>query len=167
MTDAQPATKVLPIAAWEALFRAQVTVIRTLSADFPSQTISLTEYDVLYTLSTQPSRRMRIRDLNVRTLLTQPSVSRLVDRLTARGMLEKSVDPADGRGTVVTLTDEGYSVYRTAARTHGRSITGQMTKALSDDELAQLKELCDKLRLGVTGGTGGAADDCVVETAGT
>ncbi|TQL55094.1 MarR family transcriptional regulator [Subtercola boreus] len=153
-------TKVSPIASWEALFRAQVQVMRTLAEDFPFKGISLTEYDVLYTLSFQPNRRMRIRDLNSRTLLTQPSVSRLVDRLSSRGLVNKSVDPSDGRGTIVSLTGAGYEIYRDAARTHGRSITSQMTKALTDDELAQLAVLCDKLRIGVSG----IDDDCVVET---
>ncbi len=102
---------------------------------------------------------MRIRYLNSRTLLTQPSVSRLVDRLSAKGILSKAVDPSDGRGTIVSLTDQGYAIYRDAARVHGRSISGQMTKALSPDELAQLRALTDKLRIGVTDG----ADDCIVD----
>lgn len=151
--------RVSAVSAWEALFRAQVTVMRKLAEDFPSHVISLTEYDVMYTLSIQNNRRMRIRDLNSRTLLTQPSVSRLVDRLTAKGLLSKSVDPSDGRGTIVTLTDQGFEVYRDAARVHGRSITGQMTMALDPDELAQLQALCDKLRIGVSGGN----DDCVID----
>ncbi|MDF2443794.1 MAG: hypothetical protein JWR01_1997 [Subtercola sp.] len=160
MTDRTLVTKVSPIASWEALFRAQVQVMRTLAEDFPFKGVSLTEYDVLYTLSFQPNRRMRIRDLNSRTLLTQPSVSRLVDRLSLRGLVAKSVDPTDGRGTIVTLTDAGFDIYRDAAHTHGRSITGQMTKALTDDELTQLAALCDKLRIGVSG----VDDDCIVET---
>src|ERR1700712_5405271 len=157
--DRSTGERVSPVAAWEALFRAQVTVMRTLAEDFPSHVISLTEYDVLYTLSIQVNRRMRIRDLNSRTLLTQPSVSRLVDRLTAKGIVTKSVDPSDGRGTIVSLTDQGFAIYRDAARVHGRSISGQMTKALTPDELAQLTALCDKLRIAVRGGN----DDCVVD----
>src|SRR3978361_1672005 len=69
---ASGAPRVSPVAAWEALFRAQVTVMRTLAEDFPSHVISLTEYDVLYTLSIQANKRMGIRDLNSPTLLTQP-----------------------------------------------------------------------------------------------
>ncbi|MEF2975588.1 MarR family winged helix-turn-helix transcriptional regulator [Subtercola sp. YIM 133946] len=151
--------RVSAVSSWEALFRAQVTVMRKLAEDFPSHVISLTEYDVLYTLSIQPNRRMRIRDLNTRTLLTQPSVSRLVDRLTVKGLLAKSVDPNDGRGTIVELTAQGFEIYRDAARIHGRTITAQMSAALDPDELAQLQALCDKLRIGVSGGT----DDCVVD----
>ena len=49
MTD-----KSLAIDAWEALFRAQVSVLRQLNAEFPSSEISFTEYDVLLNLSRAP-----------------------------------------------------------------------------------------------------------------
>ncbi|MBK0296914.1 MarR family transcriptional regulator, partial [Bacillus sp. S34] len=83
------------MAAWEALFRAQVTVMRALNAEFPGGEISINEYDVCFNLSTQPGRRCRMRELTGHLLLTQPSVSRLVDRLTARGIVEKQPDPTD------------------------------------------------------------------------
>ena len=88
------------VAAWEALFRAQVSVLRQLNAEFPTSELSFTEYDVLFNLSRQEERQLRIRDLNRHLLLTQPSVSRLVDRLVARGLVRKEPDPGDGRGTV-------------------------------------------------------------------
>jgi DNA-binding MarR family transcriptional regulator len=80
------------VVAWEALFRAQVSVVRYLTAEFPTGEISLNEYDVLFNLSTQPGRQLRLKDLNRHLLLTQPSVSRLVDRLAARGYLAKTHD---------------------------------------------------------------------------
>ena len=83
--------------AWESLFRAQVSVMRQLHAEFPTAEISLNEYDVMFNLSRQPDRRIRLRELNRHVLLTQPSVSRLVDRLVSRGYLHKHTDPADGR----------------------------------------------------------------------
>ena len=75
--------KATAVAAWEALFRAQVQVMRNLNAEFPGGEISFNEYDVCFNLSTQPGRRSRMRDLTGHLLLTQPSVSRLVDRLAA------------------------------------------------------------------------------------
>ena len=56
--------------AWEALFRSQVTVQRALQAEFPTDEISLNEYDVLFNLSRQPEHQLRIRDLNKHLLLT-------------------------------------------------------------------------------------------------
>jgi DNA-binding MarR family transcriptional regulator len=133
--------------AWEALYRAQVAVLRQLRSEFPDDGISLTEYDVLLNLSRQAGHALRIRDLNKHLLLTQPSVSRLLDRLVARGLVSKSGDPDDARGTVVTLTAEGLAEFRRVGARHSRSIAQKMT-VLSPQELRDLTELSDKLRAG-------------------
>lgn len=134
------------VGAWESLFRAQVSVMRNLAAEFPTGEISFNEYDVLFNISRQPDSRLRLRDLNHHVLLTQPSVSRLVDRLAAKGLVHKEPDPGDGRGTLVHLTDEGQSVFRRVALTHVDSIVNRVGGALDPDELGQLQALCDKLR---------------------
>jgi len=138
--------KTLAVDAWESLFRAQVSVLRQLNVEFPSAELSFNEYDVLFNLSTQPGRRLRIRDLNRFLLLTQPSVSRLVDRLVQGGLVTKENDPADGRGTIVTLTDEGYTLYRRVAAVHAKSISNRVGGALDAEEMRQLIVLTDKLR---------------------
>ena len=137
----------IAVTAWEALFRAQVSVMRYLGAEFPAGDLSLNEYDVLFNLSRQPERRLRLRDLNEHLLITQPSVSRMVDRLVARGLLAKTNDPADARGVNVSLTDAGYELFRRTARAHMASIQTRVGGALSTEELTTLAELCDKLRL--------------------
>jgi DNA-binding MarR family transcriptional regulator len=138
----------LAVDAWESLFRAQVAVMRSLAANFPSREISLNEYDVLFNLSRQPDHRIRLRDLNQHVLLTQPSVSRLVDRLVSRGYVDKETDPADGRGAIIGLTDAGYELFRKVALLHMVSITDRIGDALSDEEFKQLTDLCDRLRTG-------------------
>ncbi|MDP9026652.1 MAG: MarR family winged helix-turn-helix transcriptional regulator [Actinomycetota bacterium] len=134
--------------AWEALYRAQVAVLRQLRDEFPDDGTSLTEYDVLFNLSRQTGRALRIRDLNRHLLLTQPSVSRLLDRLVSRGLVVKSGDPDDARGTVVTLTEEGFAEFRRVGTRHSRSIAQKM-KVLTSEELRDLTEIADKLRAGV------------------
>jgi len=131
--------------AWEALYRAQVAVLRQLRAEFPDQGTSITEYDVLFNLSRQPGHALRIRDLNKHLLLTQPSVSRLLDRLAARGLVTKSGDPDDARGTVVTLTAAGLAEFRRVGARHSHSIAQKMS-VLTPDELRSLTQLSDKLR---------------------
>jgi DNA-binding MarR family transcriptional regulator len=136
------------VGAWESLFRAQVSVMRSLAEDFPSREISMNEYDVMFNLSRQPERSIRLRELNKHVLLTQPSVSRLVDRLASRGYVHKHPDPDDGRGAIVQLTDAGYELFRRVAIDHMGSITDRVGDTLSTEELHQLTELCDRLRLG-------------------
>lgn len=140
--------KATAVAAWEALFRAQVTVMRNLNADFPTADMSFNEYDVCYNLSKQPGRRIRMRDLTGHLLLTQPSISRLVDRLAARGIVEKQPDPSDARGVIVALTAAGFDRYRSVAVRHARTIAEQVGAGLTDDELLTLTGLCTKLRTG-------------------
>lgn len=135
------------VEAWEALYRAQVAVLRQLLAEFPNDEVSFIEYDVLFNLYRQPAHRLRIRDLNRHLLLTQPSVSRLLDRLVARGLVRKSSDPIDARGTIVTLTESGLDVFRRVGAQHSTSISNRMG-VLDADELHQLARLSDKLRAG-------------------
>ena len=136
------------VSAWESLFRAQVAVMRSLAAGFPSHGISFNEYDVMVNLSRQPARRIRLRELNQHVLLTQPSVSRLIDRLVVRGYVDKVTDPHDGRGAIVALTESGYALFRRVAVAHMGTITDRFDDVLSDAELAQLTQLCDRLRAG-------------------
>lgn len=136
----------LALEAWESLFRAQVSVLRRLNNEFPTTEISFNEYDVLFNLSLQPSRELRIRDLNRHVLLTQPSVSRLIDRLATRGLVTKHTDPTDARGTVVQLTTEGHRLFRAVHVVHAKSIRKHVGTAMSTDELTQLRVLSDKLR---------------------
>ena len=134
------------VTAWEALFRAQVAVMRYLTAEFPANDISFNEYDVMFNLSLQPGHSLRLKELNDHVLLTQPSISRLVDRLVSRKLVTKTPDATDGRGTIVSLTDEGFDVFRKIARVHSRSITERVGGNLDADELAELTRLSEKLR---------------------
>ena len=147
MDESRRSDKATAVAAWEALFRAQVTVMRALNADFPSAEISFNEYDVCFNLSTQPGRRCRMRELTGHLLLTQPSVSRLVERLASKGIVEKQPDPSDARGVIVALTAHGFDVYRSVAVQHAQTIAEQVGAGLDDDELRTLTALCTKLRV--------------------
>lgn len=140
-----------PVDAWEALYRAQVAVMRRLNAEFPDDEVSLTEYDVIFNLYRQPGRAARIRDLNRLLLLSQPSVSRLLDRLVGRGIVVKRGDPDDARGTIIELTDHGAEVFRRVGAQHARSIMTWMS-VLDAEERERLMQITAKLRAGAEGG---------------
>jgi len=135
----------LAVDAWESLFRAQHEVFAEISDDFDGTGVSQAEYDVLLTVTRGPGMTARLRDVTANMLISQPSVSRLVDRMAARGLVSKCADPDDGRGALVRATDEGAAAFRRVALAHGRSIAERMS-LLSDDELTQLRDLTAKLR---------------------
>jgi DNA-binding MarR family transcriptional regulator len=133
------------VEAWEALYRAQVAVLRQLLSEFPDDEVSFTEYDVIFNLYRQPGRALRIRDLNRHLLLSQPSVSRLLDRLVARGLVVKQPDARDARGTIAVLTEQGADVFRRVGARHARSIISRMS-VLDAAEQHELARLANKLR---------------------
>ncbi len=135
----------LAVDAWEALFRAQHEVFEEIRGDFVDAELTQAEYDVLLTVTRMPDLTARLRDVTANMLISQPSVSRLVDRMVTRGLLTKCADPADGRGSILRATPEGAEMFRRLAGRHGRSIAGRMS-VLDDDELRQLRDLATKLR---------------------
>nr|WP_296774329.1 MarR family winged helix-turn-helix transcriptional regulator [Rhodococcus sp. (in: high G+C Gram-positive bacteria)] len=142
-----PSSTELSVDAWEALFRSQVSLMRRFTSDDIWDPISLREYDVLFTLSKCSPTKLRLHDLNNEILLSQPSLSRLCERLDKLGLVTREPDPDDKRGTVVVLTDDGLAMQRDIGRKHAARIRRYVGGALNDEELATLEALCTKLRL--------------------
>lgn len=147
MPSVSPSSTELAVDAWEALFRSQVSLMRRFTADDIWDPISLREYDVLFTLSKCPESGLRLHDLNHEILLSQPSLSRMCERLEKLGYVARQQDPDDKRGTVVALTDEGRAAQRSIGLKHAARIRRYVGEALDDEELTLLERLCTKLRL--------------------
>jgi DNA-binding MarR family transcriptional regulator len=130
--------------AWEALLAAHAALVRTFNAEDVWEDLSMKEYDVLYTLSKCPEP-IRLTDLNRHVLLSQPALSRMVERLADQGLVGRVVDAGDRRGVRLSLTPAGRAVQRRIGRRHGRSVARAMLGQLTPDELRQLEELCRKL----------------------
>ncbi|HEY1914921.1 MAG TPA: MarR family transcriptional regulator [Streptosporangiaceae bacterium] len=130
--------------AWEALLSAHTTLLKQFGARDIWADVSMREYDVLYTLS-KCLYPVRINELNRHVLLSQPALSRLVDRLAERGLIIRAADPADGRSVRLSLTAEGRDVQQQVGRRHARDIARAMTADLSHAELQQLETICQKL----------------------
>jgi DNA-binding MarR family transcriptional regulator len=130
--------------AWEALMTAHASLVRRFNEQDVWGEITMKEYDVLYTLSKCPSP-IRLSELNRHVLLSQPALSRMVDRLAERGLVSRATDPTDGRGVRLALTDEGRMAQRRIGRRHARSVAEAMLDELTPAELRRLEELCARL----------------------
>lgn len=131
---------------WESLFRAQVAVMRRLQSGPAFRNLAVNEYDVLFTLSRCPSGWLRLNELNDNVLLSQSSLSRLVDRLEKRGLVERTPAPDDGRGVLLKLTEEGAALQKEIGREHVRDIAELVAPALTAAEQRELLRLTEKLR---------------------
>jgi len=135
---------VTAVTAWETLFRSQVKILSRLQRDFTDGVVTLNEYDLLFNLSEAGGTAL-LRDLTERLLISQPSVSRLVDRMVERGLLVKQPNEVDRRGVVLEMTEHGRDVYRRVSLRHSQSITDLVGGALNPDELRTLHELTTRL----------------------
>lgn len=151
--NAQPGGSPVKLAAetWESLFRAQVAVMRRLQSGPAFKSLAVNEYDVLFTLSRCPSGWLRLNELNDNVLLSQSSLSRLVERLEKRGLLERMPAPQDGRGILLRLTDAGRELQKQIGREHVRDISALITPALTASEQRELLRLTEKLRGSLSG----------------
>jgi len=131
--------------AWEELFRAQVAIMRRLQRDPIWDRITLREYDVLFTLSRAPEG-LRLRDLGESSLLSQPSLSRMVERLEEGGWVRRAPAAGDGRGVVVGLTAAGAALQKEVGRRHVQAIAHYVGGALDAEQLAALTDVAGALR---------------------
>jgi DNA-binding MarR family transcriptional regulator len=115
--------------------------------------LSRTEVGLLTTL-TEGSRS--IGELAETESLAQPSVSKVVDKLEARGLVVRQRALADGRRVVVSISADG-EVFLRRTVDHVRSMLRTALTELSDDDLAVLLSAGEVLdRLAGELGTDGA-----------
>src|SRR5919108_4109935 len=122
--------------AWQALLHAHQQIVRTLDRELRDEhDLPMGAYDVLLRLARAPNAVLRMTDLADRVMLSPSGLTRLVDRLVARGLVERQADPQDARVALASLTDEGMSLLRRAARTHLRGIRKHFTGRLTETQL--------------------------------
>jgi DNA-binding MarR family transcriptional regulator len=125
--------------AWQALLHAHHQVVETLDEELQAEhDLALTEYDVLLRLAREDDGALRMTDLADRVLMSPSGLTRLVDRLATRGMVDRREDPEDGRVALASITSRGRRALRNAARTHLRGIREHFTGKLTQAQLDQI-----------------------------
>lgn len=127
---------------WLALVGLMIRLPSALDAQLQRDAgLSHFEYQVLAGLSERPERTLRMSDL---ALLANGSLSRMshvVNRLEKRGWVHRTPDPADGRYTLATLTDEGWQKVVETAPGHVAAVRTLIFDPLSKPQARQLRDI--------------------------
>jgi DNA-binding MarR family transcriptional regulator len=108
---------------WRAFLVAHALLTRRLDEDLRSEEdLTLGEYSALLQVAEAPGRSLRMNQLATGIFLSRSGVTRLIDRLEADGLIERSTCTSDGRGALAVLTEAGLARLRAAAATHLRGI---------------------------------------------
>ncbi len=117
-----------------------------------------TQYAALLLLAEQDG--LRLSDLSGKLLIDKSSTTRLIDRLSAIGLVERVADPGDRRVQRIVLTPKGRAHLMTVQAAHSESLARRWA-VLDNTERELLTRLLLKLRRELTilqhGTEGGAA----------
>jgi DNA-binding MarR family transcriptional regulator len=100
---------------------------------------------VLLQVAKAPGRRLRPVEIARAVLLTRSGITRLVQGLERAGLVERVECPDDARGFLVALTPAGLALVRSARETHLEGVAELFTDRYTDEELATLAELLERL----------------------
>ena len=122
--------------AWQGLLHAHEQVTRRLDAELRAEHgLSLADYDVLLRLARAPGRSLRMTELAERVLMSPSGLTRAVDRLESRALVQRQRIDRDARVVMACLTDAGRGALRAAAETHLRGIREHFTGLLTPGQL--------------------------------
>jgi DNA-binding MarR family transcriptional regulator len=100
--------------------------------------VSLPTYEVLSGID-RASGDVRLIDLLPVVPMSQPGLSRRVDRLCAEGLVRREPDPRDGRASLLRLTDAGREALAAARPVHAQAVRAQLSRARDHDVLIALQ----------------------------
>ncbi|MER5178508.1 MarR family transcriptional regulator [Streptomyces sp. NPDC002896] len=99
------------------------------------------DYSLLAHLSSAPDHALGMSDLARRLKITRSRLTHAVNRLREAGLVDRREDPADGRGQLAILTDEGHALLDQAAPGHVEAVRRAVFDALTPEQVRQLAEI--------------------------
>jgi MarR family transcriptional regulator, 2-MHQ and catechol-resistance regulon repressor len=103
--------------------------------DVKAMGLTTTQFDVIATLGNQPP--MTCKDLGEKTLVTKGTLTGVLERLEAKGILERKLNPEDARSQIIGLTQAGQALFEKVFPAHLQHLEKAFSK-LSDKELAEV-----------------------------
>ena len=129
----------LEFRAWQAFVFAHATVVPRLDQELDAAVgLSLNQFEILTWLARAGRRGVRMSDLASRVILSPSGVTRAVDQLERKGLVERCVFESDKRGSLATLTAEGRALLRKAADVHVLGLREHVFRHLSRTDLERL-----------------------------
>lgn len=122
----------------EVLARGEVELLR-------SRDLSFAQYNVLRILRGAREEGLSCGEIAERMVKRDPDVTRLLDRLAGRGLVERERRADDRRVVTASITQEGLALLAALDRPL-ETLHREQTAHVADGDLKRLVELLDRLR---------------------
>jgi DNA-binding MarR family transcriptional regulator len=130
-----------------SIMRAHQILIGELDAMLRPFGITFSRYEALVLLVHSHDGALPLSKIGERLQVHATSVTNVIDRLEAAGLVRREPNPRDGRGTLAVITDEGRKVADKATLEFNNSRFAM--SALNLEDLQRLFEILRRLRLDV------------------
>lgn len=145
-----PDLDLLPMEVVGYLKTTQALTQERLQVFFKSHGLQAGEFDVLATLRRAGAPyRLGPTQLFETLMISSGGMTSRLDRLEKAGLIVRSPNPEDRRGTLVSLTDKGLALMERMIPEHVEN-EAKMLAALSREEQETLSELLGKLLEGLS-----------------
>ena len=146
--------------AWRRYRRMRTLLDLEIARDLNRDSgLSEADYDVLSTLSEKPGSRWRARDLAAQLLWSTSRLAHHVGRMEVRGLVARQPCADDARGALISLTGQGLATLERAAPPHVASVRRNMIDLLTDEEVAALDSIAEKVIAHLAGQDPGAVSE--------
>ncbi len=134
------------IRAWIQLHRAQRLLLEYAEHSLKSNGLPpLSWYDVLLELHRASEDGLRQFEIGEKVLLNKHNLSRLIDRLEKKQLVQRHTCSEDGRGNLIRITAEGEKVLREMWSVYGQTIQECFGSRLKSDEFVELSRVLSKV----------------------
>ncbi|EKT86981.2 MarR family transcriptional regulator [Leptospira santarosai serovar Shermani str. LT 821] len=134
------------IDAWAAGLKFYTLASSKIESDLTKmKAISLTWYDVLYSVYTKPKKRSRMSDIAQEIILSKSALTRSVDKLVAEGFLKRERSEEDAREFIIEITPSGIQALRDSWPIYEEGIREVCASKLTPKETSELLRIFRKL----------------------
>ena len=132
--------------AWLRLVAVTMLLPGRLEAELKRDAgLSHFEYYVLAMISESEGKVLALSELASRTNSSLSRLSHVVGRLDDQGFLTRSTSPTDGRASIATLTDDGWTKVVASAPGHVEEVRAVVFDPLTARQVEELSEICARL----------------------
>jgi DNA-binding MarR family transcriptional regulator len=104
------------------------------------------QLNVLYILNENDPGPVSANELKEKILVSNPDVTRLLDRLVVKGCVKRDVCPENRRKIDISLTETGKKIFREAHLAAKEALGNFFKEQISEDEAKELRRILHKMR---------------------
>jgi DNA-binding MarR family transcriptional regulator len=125
--------------AWIGLLESHKRLTRALDAELDAEHgLTLSGLETLGRLAAAPQRKLRLSDLAAKCGLSLSRISRIIDALEDRKLVERCAVAQDARAREAWLTDSGLELVQRAQASHFAAVQRLFFEQLGPGEIATL-----------------------------